>query len=218
MEGKGGVLRIELNALDGPNRHICAFFNGMDEHYRVLRPFIKEGLDQGDRACHLIDPERREDHLRRLTDAGIDVDQAMSSGQLDVRSWEETYLREDRFDQAAVLALVEQLLATDRGTERRRVRMVGQMEWAMLDKPGVNDLIEYESRVNHLVPKYDGAVICAYDLSQFGADTVIYALRTHPVVIIGGLVQENPFYVDPDDLLVELREQRSSPSGARMAH
>jgi hypothetical protein len=35
-------------------------------------------------------------------------------------------------------------------------------------------------------------------------------LRTHPVVIIGGLVQENPFYVSPDQLLLEIRERRCS--------
>jgi hypothetical protein len=59
-------------------------------------------------------------------------------------------------------------------------------------------------------------VICAYDLSKFGAGTVMYALRTHPVVIIGGVLQENPFYVDPDQLLRELREQ--SHVGAGIAH
>lgn len=92
------------------------------------------------------------------------------------------------------------------------------MEWALVDLPGVDDLIEFETRVNYVVPKYDDAVICAYDLSKFGASTVIYALRTHPIVIIGGLVQENPFYVDPDQLLVELREQRSPHVGAGISH
>jgi pimeloyl-ACP methyl ester carboxylesterase len=69
--------------------------------------------------------------------------------------------------------------------------------------------IEFETRVDSVVPKYDDPVICSYDLSKFGASTVIYALRTHLVVIIGGFLHENPFYVDPDQLLRELREQRS---------
>jgi hypothetical protein len=45
----------------------------------------------------------------------------------------------------------------------------------------------------------------------------MYALRTHPVVIIGGLMQENPFYVDPDRLLVEIRQRRRPGAGAGMA-
>jgi hypothetical protein len=77
-------------------------------------------------------------------------------------------------------------------------------------------LVEFETRVNYVVPKYEDPVICAYDLSKSGATTVVYALRTHPVVITGGLLQENPFYVDPDQLLLELRD-RSRTSATRSA-
>jgi MEDS: MEthanogen/methylotroph, DcmR Sensory domain len=79
----------------------------------------------------------------------------------------------------------------------------------LLDLPGVDDLIEYETRVNYVIPKYEDAVICTYDLTRFGASVVMDALRTHPVVIIGGLLQENPFFVPPDQLLFEIRERRS---------
>ena len=202
----------------GDNRHICAFFNGMDEHYRVLRSFIKEGFDRGDRAFHLIDPERREDHLKRLADAGINVDEEIESGQLEVHPWQDGPLRGEQFDQDTWLAGFEDILRSGPTAGYARTRFLAQMEWALVDMPGVNDLIEFETRVNYVVPKYDDAVICAYDLSKFGASTVIYALRTHPVVIIGGLVQENPFYVDPDQLLAELREQRSPHVGSGISH
>jgi hypothetical protein len=33
-------------------------------------------------------------------------------------------------------------------------------------------------------------------------------LRTHPAAIIGGILQENPFYVPADELLAELRERQ----------
>jgi hypothetical protein len=88
----------------GRHRHICAFFNSIDEEHRVLRSFIKGGLDQGEKAFHIVDPELREDHLKRLGEAGIEVERAMSSGQLEVRLWQNAYLRRDRFDQDAMLA------------------------------------------------------------------------------------------------------------------
>ena len=189
------------------NRHICAFFNGMDEHYRVLRSFIKEGFDRGDRAFHLIDPERREDHLKRLADAGINVDDEIESGQLEVHPWQDGPLHGERFDQDTWLAGFEDVLRSGPTAGYARTRFLAQMEWALVDMPGVNDLIEFETRVNYIVPKYDDPVICSYDLDKFDASTVIYALRTHPVVIIGELVQENPFYVEPDQLLLELQHQ-----------
>jgi hypothetical protein len=83
------------------------------------------------------------------------------------------------------------------------------MEWALLDKQGVEDLLEYETRVNYVTPKYDNIVICAYDLSKFSANVVIDAMRTHPVVIVGGLMHENPFFVPPEQFLREIKERRS---------
>ena len=53
-------------------------------------------------------------------------------------------------------------------------------------------------------------VVCAYDLTKFGAGLVMDVLRTHPLVIIGGFLQENPFFVPPDELLGELRDRDAS--------
>jgi hypothetical protein len=84
------------------------------------------------------------------------------------------------------------------------------MEWALADKPGVDDLLEFETRVNYLVTKYDDPAICTYDLSKLSASVVMDIMRTHPVVITGGVLQENPFFVPPDQFLLELRERRGS--------
>ena len=208
MEHDDTSLQISPNAL-GENRHICALFNNMDEHYRVLRSFIKDGFDHGDRAFHLVDPERREDHVGRLADAGIDVAQAIASGQLEVQPWQDGPLHGDRFDQDTWFDVFEHVLRSGPATGYAQTRFLAQMEWALVDLPGIEDMLEFETRVNYVVPKYDDVVICSYDLSKFGARTVVYALRTHPVVILGGLLQENPFYVNPDQLLLELREHRS---------
>jgi hypothetical protein len=200
----------------GQHRHICAFFNSMDEQHRVLRSFITDGFEQGDKAFHLVDPERREEHLERLADAGIDVHQMMGTGQLEVRPWQDGPLRGGRFDQDAWLAAFERVLQSGPAAGYAQTRFLAHMEWALVDLPGVEDLIEFETRVNHVVPKYDDTVICAYDLAKFGANVVMDALRTHPVVIIGGLLQENPFFVPPDQLLLEIRERRSARESARM--
>lgn len=202
----------------GQYRHICAFFNSIDEQHRVLRPFIKDGFDRGEKAFHLIDPERREEHLRRLAEAGINVQEAMDTGQLEVWPWQDGPLRGRRFDQDIWLASFERVLQSGPAEGYAKTRFVAQMEWALVDLPGVDDLIEFETRVNYVVPKYEDAVICAYDLTKFGASVVMDALRTHPVVIIGGLLQENPFFVPPDQLLLEIRERRSVRESATTGH
>src|SRR5260370_12379504 len=189
-------------------RHICAFFNSTDEEHRVLRSFIKDGFDRGDKAFHLVNPELREDHLTRLAEAGINVQETMDTGQLEVRPWQEAPLRGGRFDQDTWLTSFEQVLQSGPAAGYAQTRFLAHMEWALVDLPGGEDLIEFETRVNFVVPKYDNIGICAYDLSKFGASVVMDAMRTHPVVIVGGLLQENPFFVPPDHLLLRSEERR----------
>ncbi len=194
----------------GQHRHICAFFNGIDEEHRVLRSFFKEGFERGDKAFHIVDPELREEHLRRLAEAGIEVDRAMSTGQLEIRRWQDAYLRDGRFDQDAMLALLEEVLQSGAAAGFPLTRFVSRVEAGLIDKAGVESWLEYETRVNYVVPKYDDPVICVYDLSKFSAAMVMDMLRTHPVLIVGEVLQENPFFVPPDQFLLEIRERRRS--------
>jgi hypothetical protein len=150
-------VRLAGSVLDR-KRHVCAFFHSKDEEYQVLLPFIKEGFQKHDKAFHIVDPRRRPEHLRRLQDDGIDVTAAETTGQLEVRRWEEAYLREGHFDQNAMLALLEQVLLAGKGQGYRLTRLVANMEWALEDRPGVEDIVEYETRLNFVLPKYDDAV------------------------------------------------------------
>jgi 4-aminobutyrate aminotransferase-like enzyme len=38
-------------------------------------------------------------------------------------------------------------------------------------------------------------------------NVIIDVMRTHPLIIVGGILQENPFYVPPDEFVRELRER-----------
>ena len=42
--------------------------------------------------------------------------------------------------------------------------------------------------------------VCLYDLDKFRGNVIIPALKVHPKVFFGGMLLENPYYVDPDDL------------------
>lgn len=186
-------------------QHVCAFFNSKEEEYRVLLPFFKEGFERGERVLQIVDPAQRPAHMQRLAEAGVAVEEAERSGQLDVLRWQDAYLRDGRFDKDGMLELVEQVLSDSRARGFPLTRAVGNMEWSLEERPGVDDIVEYESRLNEVLAKHGDTVLCVYDLTKFNATVVMDILRTHPMVIIGGILQENPFYVPPDELLRELR-------------
>ena len=140
-------------------RHVCAFFHTAEEEYRVLLPFIKDGFDRGEKAFHIVDPSLREDHRRRLTLAGIDVGQAETNGQFELRNWADAYLRDGHFDQDRMLSLIQEVLDAGPLQGFTRTRLVAHMEWALEDRPGVDDLVEYETRLNYVLPRYKDPVI-----------------------------------------------------------
>ena len=198
----------------GDVRHICAFFSDEDEEYRVLLPFIKEGIEHGDKAIQVVNPQQRDEHLRRLVSAGIDPAVAQETGQLEIKINTEAYLRDGKFDQDRMLATFEQLASGNAPGGYPLSRIVCRMDWVVGDQSRLQDVIEFESRVNEIWDHHDDAVICTYHLSQFSGDAVIDIMRTHPMVIIGGTLQQNPFFTPPEEFLREFRWRRSGQTNA----
>ena len=198
-------------------RHVCAFFNSDDEEYRVLLPFIKDGFNCGDKAVHVVNPDQRQDHLQRLAAVGIDTAAAQKSGQLELRTNVETYLPDGHFDQDRMLQVFEQVASSNAQAGFSLSRIVCRMDWAVEGRSRTDDVIEFESRVNEVWRRHDDAVICTYHLGQFGGDAVIDIMRTHPMVIIGGILQRNPFFVPPEEFLGDFRERRARRMGSRSA-
>jgi hypothetical protein len=202
-------IHLAGSTLDRP-RHACAFFRNPEEEYRVLLPFILEGIGRGEKAFHIVRSTNRDDHLHRLGDAGIDVEAAQSRRQLEVIPWQEAYLRGGGFNPDSMLELMEETLNRSKEEGFPLARIIGGAEWALEEHPTVDELLEYEARLNLLLPDYEDAVTCTYDLTKFGAEVVVDALRTHRLVVIGGFLHENPYFLPPDQMLEELRGRKTA--------
>jgi hypothetical protein len=140
-------------------RHICAFFRSPEDQYRVLLPFIKEGFERGEKGFHIVDPKLHVEHVRHLGAAGIDVAAVCESGQLELRDWADAYLRDGHFDQDKMVALLQEALESGVRRGYLLTRLVVHMEWALEDRPGVDDVVEYETKLNYILPRYKDPVI-----------------------------------------------------------
>ncbi|ABF39847.1 conserved hypothetical protein [Candidatus Koribacter versatilis Ellin345] len=199
----------------GDVRHICAFFNSEEEEYRVLLPFIQDGFRCGDKAIHVVNPDQTPRHLDRLRTAEINVSAARDCGQLEIHTSTDTYLSDGIFDQDRMLESFERMASGHAAGSYPLSRIVCRMDWASNDPSHTADLIEFESRVNDLWCQHDDAVICTYHLSKFGGATVIDIMRTHPLVIVGGVLHQNPFYLPPEAFLREYRGRRARQMSSR---
>jgi hypothetical protein len=186
--------------------HFCAFFHNREEELRTLLPFILEGLAAGEKAVHVVNAKTLDDYRRRLSAGGIDVAAVEQSGQLEVVAWPDSNLMDGgEFDPERALELIDHLLGAAREQGYRRTRGIGYMNWALQNQIRAGALMAYEARLNTMLTRYDDSIICSYDLAVSSGAIVLDVMRTHPAALIGGVLQRNPFYIPPEQMLEELR-------------
>ena len=175
----------------GDHRHVCVVADGERDAYATLMPFIVDGFAAGDRAFHMIDPQLRNDHLRRLASSGIDVPAALASHQLEVLTWEDSYLVGGRFDRSTQLSLLRHVVEETAELGYRRTRLIGTTEWAV-DAATAGELVSYEAHVDDVLRRLPDVFICVYDVNRHSARTIADALGTHSASVVGGVVRTSP--------------------------
>lgn len=190
--------------------HVCALFNSREEEYNVLNPFYKEGFDQGEKNMHIINPAWADEHRSWMQAGGIDTDACEQCGQLAMLPWDEAYLDDQGvFDKDRMLATVDELTGSGREAGYKRLRVMGNMGWVQRDNIDPTDVIQYEAEVNEVLSRNKQPAVCVYDISKLSGAMVMDLLRTHPLTLINGVIQENPFFTPPAEMLAELKARRT---------
>ena len=191
----------------GDYRHVCAFFNSPQEEYATLLPFMRDGIERGERAYHVLPARYRHEHLDLLRNAGIDVMAAQQSRQLEIVAEEEFHYRGGRFDKEEMLATIQEALKAGPTLGFPLTRLIAHAEDILQDSSAVNEWVEFEIRLNDVLPPYDDPVICTYDANLLNGTIAVDILRTHPVAVIGGRLYENPFFAPPKEFLPQILER-----------
>ena len=178
--------------------HVAHFFRGEGERLTVLTPYIQAGLEFDE--CVLVTEASASTTITgHLRESGVDVDAALASGQL---------LVSDGGSQVEEMsAMFDAVISKARSAGRKVIRIAGDMTWALSKMPTAEKLLEWEAFYDKYVgPRADFVALCQYDHRRFGGSAIMWALQTHPLSIIGNIVQENPFYRDPEEVLRELSQ------------
>lgn len=191
--------------------HICAFFESAHEKYEVLASYFADSIQAGDRVIDVVEGRAREEHVRGITEAGVDLRAALESGQLRLSTCEETYFQDGRLELDAVLEMlrVELRSASADGTP---LRTCGDMNWVARDPRSRRRALEYEARVNELLPTLECTMLCTYDLAHTPASMIADILATHPFAIVKGRLRANPWAVEPG-AFTEMLERRHPWAG-----
>jgi MEDS: MEthanogen/methylotroph, DcmR Sensory domain len=193
-----GIPGVRLSAGD----HVCAFYRGLKERDEILIPYLRAGLQAGDKCVCIVDATDPTAVLAVLSDEIDDVDGCLEREQLEVRRSTDAYLRSGRFSTGEMLNFwQESVSAALVDGPFSFTRSVGEMTWALRDVPGVEELMGYESELNRFLPQYPQVILCLYDLHRFSGEVLVDLLKTHPRVLLFGRVLDNPNYLEPAEFL-----------------
>jgi hypothetical protein len=190
-----GVSGLEAQVGD----HICGLYAGQSQRDQVVIPFLEAGLTAGDKCICVFDET---DPATIFKNLGHNVATSASAApQLEVIRAADLYLRSGRFCADEIIGAWKAAIAD--AMYDGRFDLVRAVEtWSRRDVvPDMHELLLLESEMNRYLPLYPQVVVCLYDIDRFGAGIIVNLLKTHPRMLIGGMLIENPYYMTPDELL-----------------
>ncbi len=184
-----------------PGDHLCCIYETEEEHRAVLTPFLRQGLESGEKVVYIVDARTAEAIRDYLRQDGLDVEPRLASRQLSILTRDDAYMREGVFDPEGMIALLRAETKQALAEGYPALRVTGEMTWALRGLPGSERLIEYEAKLNEFLPGNQCLAICQYDRRRFDSEVLLDVLRTHPIAVIGADIYDNFYYIPPDDLL-----------------
>lgn len=201
-DDRGELSRLaDLAAKVRAHEHLCLIYDNLDQQLAAAVPFLRSGLERGERCLYIADDNSRTALLDVLHQSGVEVDRYFQSGALIITGKRETYLRDGRFDPDLWIRFLSESLHDPTGRYSGFKTMLGEMTWA--SGPGVSceALIEYESKLAYFLRDNAVRALCQYRRDRFSPQVIRSVIQTHPIVVYGGLICENPYYVPPEEFL-----------------
>ncbi|RQH01714.1 MEDS domain-containing protein [Natrarchaeobius oligotrophus] len=178
--------------------HLAFIYDSQSEQFATAIPYIKHGLERGERCVYIADENDTSEVLDALREADVDVDDALESGALVVYTAQDSYLRNGAFDPDEMIEFISETIE-EGSTEYAGVRITGEMTWVFGDDPPLAELVEYEGKLNELLPESNGIALCQYNRTAFSAEIIRDIVKTHPHLIYDGTVCQNFYYTPPEE-------------------
>src|SRR5258707_2598407 len=192
----------------GPHDHFCSILESPEEHYAVAIPFIRIGLDRGEKCIYIADDGTVGDVREAMQSDGIDVDRATASNALVLATKEQAYLEHGSFHPDWMFTFWKEATQSAMSEGFSALRATGETEWVLRGGRGLERWMEYESRLTHTLSENNCSALCQYNRRLFPPELILDVIRTHPVVVYGGTVCRNLYYVPPDEFLGTHKTER----------
>jgi signal transduction histidine kinase len=192
----------------GPHDHLCSIYESPEDHYAVAIPFMRIGLDRGEKCIYIADDGTVGDVRQAMESEGIDVDRASASKALVLATKEQAYLEHGSFDPDWMFSFWKEATQLAMSEGFSALRATGETEWVLRGGRGLERWMEYESKLTHTLSESNCSALCQYNRCLFPPELILDVIRTHPMVIYDSAVCQNLYHVPPAEFLGTNRTAR----------
>ncbi|HLJ30443.1 MAG TPA: MEDS domain-containing protein [Candidatus Angelobacter sp.] len=182
----------------GLHRHLCVIYETPQEKFLAAAPFIRIGLERGERCLYVSGEHKPASVVEAFNAAGIDTATAVKQGSL-ILAYKEPYLTRGPFDPAHALRLWAKSVSEAKRAGFSALRFAGEVTRTLPGLAGNDHWIDYEVKLDHFLHTHDCLCLCLYNRRRFPPELILNVIRTHPVVVYGGLACKNRYYIPPDE-------------------
>ncbi len=189
---------VESSRHHETNDHLALLYESRDEQLQTAISFVRQGLERGERCLYITDENSTAAIKAAMETAGIDVEAAIESGALTIDTATNSYLENGTFDPDEMLSVLS--TAIDEASDAYNgFRITGEMTWVLGDQTELEDLIEYETKLNQFFPQANAIALCQYSREQFSPEIIQDIIETHPYVVQRQTICQNFYYTPPTD-------------------
>jgi signal transduction histidine kinase len=175
--------------------HLCLFYEeDLGERLLTLVPFIRQGLDQGERVLYVADDQSPEQLPASLSLHDVNVEAAMVRGAFCIWSRDQ-WLQPGPLDPQKKAGQVRAIIDEALSQGFRGIRMAVEMTRVLGPTVEAEDLWRWESTLNDILdPAQPVRLICLYSKSRLSPEALEASLATHPIAVLGDQLCANAFY------------------------
>lgn len=180
--------------------HLCLIYENPRESAAAAASSIRTGLRRREKSLYISDDAGFATFLNALREEGLDIHSAIRSKMLLVIE-QDAYFHSGTFDPDRLISALREATDTALAEGFPAVRVTGDITPRLVEKIGFEPLIHYESKANLFFSRHPASALCRYNLHDFEPQVILDAIRTHPRVMVGPYLRENPYYIPPERFL-----------------
>jgi MEDS: MEthanogen/methylotroph, DcmR Sensory domain len=191
--------------------HICVFYR--DESYLLdlLAPYLAEGLQRGEKCFCAQKREHVEQIKERLVYLGINLNDELRRGSLEIHTQDEVYFSTGAFSPEEMMRLLNKAITGAKASGFTGLRTAGEMSWAAYGRCDCDQLLSYEAQVDEAFPGQPVVGMCQYDMRCFSPEVLARVLERHSSGLAETGSRHSTFTIRSSGYLADVIADRKDP-------